>query len=722
MKNSKLMRRNRNIAAFLVIGTLLIAQGQGCSPSGFTSESSVVSQATSGPAEANSASPGSANNSSSTSFAEILPILQAKCVGCHRVGGSAAFANFDFIEEADFFATPWFNPGDALSPAIVRSIGSGDVTAKMPLSGIPWSEGEFIKLKSWIVSASTTIGNNSGGGSQNGNFDPAFQCKSNSKILPSSIQRLTRASFENSLRDFLSALTSSQQKTILAKFSSDFDKWPQDNSESYVRADDSLTQGHVDAVVDTAFDLATELVGNAVYLNKMIQDNVCGSSATKASLQGACLQSFVRYYGRKAFRRPLSTAEENQFISQFNALTGDDRITVFLASLITHPRFLYPLEIGEGDGALLSGQAGVDATYQLGKYELLSKLTFLYWSAPPDDELYAGVGNVNLNLETELNKVTDYLLGHANAKTGIRSFYREWLKLDAIPVFDNSSPSFKTLASGEGIGANSAHRDQMINEVLDMAEFYTLATAGSYGDLLTSPYSFARGQELAKIYGVPVWNGSSSSLVSFPNGQQRSGLLTKAAFLAASSEYSRPIMKGKLIRTRLLCDEIPAPPPDLEIVPLVQDSASTTRQVVERTTEGQSCVACHSRMNPLGFATENFDSLGRFRATEAKFNTGGAVTNQLAISTSIAANLYPGDTVSVGNAVELSHHIVDSGKGQQCMVKQFFRHVQRRTEDLSADACSLESLRLKLSSSGGSILEMMREVSKQASFRQRKIN
>src|SRR5690606_17046352 len=161
------------------------------------------------------------------------------------------------------------------------------------------------------------------------------------------------------------------------------------------------------------------------------------------------------------------------------------------------------------------------------------------------------------------------------------------------------------------------------NEVLDMAQYYTLAVEGRYEDLMTSPYSFARSQTLAKIYGVSTWNGTTSGLVRFPSADRRAGILTRAAFLSANSEYTRPIVKGKRIRVDILCDEIPPTPPGLIVDPLIQEPHLTTAQVVTRTTGSNTCMTCHSQMNPLGFASENFDSLGRARSIESKFDSSG---------------------------------------------------------------------------------------------------
>lgn len=644
-------------------------------------------------------------------FANALPILQAKCMNCHMAGGVAAFANFNFQTEAQFLATEWFKAGDIMSPAIQRMQGSGGANATMPRGGIPWSLGEYNLIKNWILNAKPPA-------PVVAKYDPSFSCLTPSVPTASSVQRLAKVHYVNALLDFMSKLPASSQQTLLADLQTQLDLWPEDSDPTFTRRDGRVSQSHVDTMINVAMSLASSLVSNTSHINSLV--SVCGAGSTKASLGTAtCLQTFINYYGRKSLRRPLTTTEVAAHTSFYNSLTGDDRIVALLARFLAHPQFLYRID---NEGTLLSGTAGVDATYDLTKHELLSKMTFLYWSAPPDDSLYTLVATLDLKQAAQMDQVLDAILADPRAKKGVLNFYYEWLKLGSTPVFDNTSKSFLAFASGENLNVSGhQHRQDMINEVLDMAQFYTFTTAGRYDDLLKSPYSFAKSQDLAKLYGVPVWDGSATNLISFPAIHQRSGLMTRAAMLASSSEYTKPILKGKKIRVQMLCDDIPPPPPSLNIQPLVQDAVSTTAEVVTRTTASATCMACHSKMNPLGFATENFDSLGRARINEWKFDMNGALVNQLPVNTKVSPVLFPDDNKEVLNATELAYHIVDSGKGQQCLVKQFFRYSHDRSEDLNSDGCALEGMRTQLMASGGSLLKMIKETSKQVTFRQRKI-
>lgn len=657
-------------------------------------------------------------------FSQAYSIVQAKCNICHNPSGQASFAVFsNFTTEAQFFASTWFKPGDAMAPAIRRMKGSGDASATMPLGNTAWSQAEFETVSSWLLAGMAPVIPPPAP-----SFDATFACNAaTAGDSPSQIKRLSKKEFTNAVADFISRLPAASQSTVLSNLQPKFDLWLEDNAIPFSRWDNQVTQSHADSVLDVAMSLATAVVANTAYMNAMISDSVCGANATKASLTGACLQSFINYYGRKAHRRPITTSELSDYTKYFSSFTGDDQIVSLLARFIAHPRFLYRLDIGENTtlgGSKVSGVDGVDAIYNLDKYELLSKLSFLYWAAPPDDTLYNQVAaaSFDLNNETNLNAVLATLLASPKAKTGLTQFFYEWLQLGKTPQFDTPSAAFKTLTTGENIGvAGHDYKQDMINEVLEMASYYTITTSGRYEDLLNSPYSFTKSSDLAKIYGVGVWDGSATNLVKFPDTSVRSGLLTRAAMIASAGEYTRPIIKGKKIRSALLCDEIPPPPPDLIIKPLVQDTMTTTLKVVERTTADAKCMACHSQMNYIGFTTENFDSLGRFRSSEKKFNADGTLASQLPIVTSTPANIFSGDTKLVNNAVDLSSYIAETGKGHQCFVKQVFRYSVGRMENINQDGCSLENMRLKLMPTGGSMFQLLKEVSKQPQFKRRKV-
>jgi len=564
-----------------------------------------------------------------------------------------------------------------------------------------------------------------GSGGPGGKNPAAFECDpSLATQTPSPIKRLAKVYFVNAVDEFLSELDDASRAALMASIQTRLDLVPTDGSDYYSTNDEKVTQDHVDAVFGVAITLASKLTDGATgYATAMLQP--CGAGADTSALeQDGCLTSFLQHYGRKAFRRPLTQPELDDFKAYYHEAVGKgvDGLAALVGRLIAHPSFYYRFD-SEGD--VLEGTEGTDAIHRLTKWELLSKITFLFWASPPTDELYDRVETTDITTDENLDALLDEVLADPKAERGILGFYREWLILDKTknPGTEGNVVAGKALVAAAGLDSlPTTHREDMIQEVLDLTRHYTLSTDGTLHDILTSPYSFAKTPALATIYGVEPWDGTAGNLVPFPDGQ-RSGLVTRAAMLASSAEYTRPIIKGKLIRTRLLCTTISPPPPNLMIKPLVHPPDKSTRQAVEEATASATCQACHHLMNPLGFLTENFDPLGRVRDKELRFADGtDEVVSQLAIDTTAIAGIGETDKEELENAVDLGAHLAESGEVDKCMVRNYFEFVTGRKEDNDADGCDLVHMRDKLVGSGGSIKAMLKESVMQASFRQRMVD
>jgi hypothetical protein len=280
----------------------------------------------------------------------------------------------------------------------------------------------------------------------------------------------------------------------------------------------------------------------------------------------------------------------------------------------------------------------------------------------------------------------------------------------------NDVPVFQTFA-GENLPSNTLH-ESMIDEVVDLLGHLSFETNGTLDDVLTTQLLFPRTSELANIYGVEA----AESPIAAPNGE-RPGLLTRAAFLSTGSANTRPIMKGVFIRENILCDHIPNPPGDAAAeVPALSPELST-RQVVEALTEQQGtvCSNCHTVLiNPLGFATENFDALGRQRCEQRLYDEEGNEVGAASINTSSTPRVVDSDETSIDSAEDLMSLILQSGKAHACLTRHYFRYSFGRWEHVVNDGCALEHMRSALVDSG-SIVGMLREVALTDGFKQRTI-
>ncbi|HET9930779.1 MAG TPA: DUF1588 domain-containing protein, partial [Polyangiaceae bacterium] len=234
-----------------------------------------------------------------------------------------------------------------------------------------------------------------------------------------------------------------------------------------------------------------------------------------------------------------------------------------------------------------------------------------------------------------------------------------------------------------------------------------------------SELSFAKDARLAKIYGVGAWDGSSAP-PALPSGQ-RPGLLTRALFLTTGTANTRPILKGVFIRKNVLCNEIPPPPPGANAKPPTLGPNMTTRESVEELTEmsGTTCAGCHATLiNPLGYATEGFDSLGRFRTEQRLFDDSGAQTGSKPVDTSSIPRVTLGDMTPIRGAGELMSLIASSGQVEACMSRNFFRFTYGRWEDTAFDGCALEDGRKALSN-GGRLSDLITAELMSPAFRRR---
>ena len=551
---------------------------------------------------------------------------------------------------------------------------------------------------------------------------PSFTC--DTKAVPDSVglRKLTATQYKNSLRDLMAKTLGDETEAMkawsavsgaVAKFpAEERERTPKDLHGSFRQLDQDLQQSHVDVTYDIATQIGTQL-SQAPRLAKLA--GACATDGNAAN-DAACVTDFVKSFGERALRRPLETSEVDFYKGFYGTSTGIDPLgfTDIIAGFLTAPQFLYMVE--HGDKAVPS-KADL---YQLGPYELASRLSYHFLQSMPDDALWAAAKSGSLNDSVEYEKQVDRLMGDSRARKSSEEFFTDYLKVADLPAMDalNDRKDYKALAGT--LAVTNMLKTNMINDAVDMFQYYTWDKEGGVKDLMTSELSFAKTADMASIYGVSPWNGQGSP-PSLPAGE-RPGFLTRAAFLATGLVNTRPIMKGVHIRNSVLCDEIPPPPPGAGNTP-VDTTNRTTRQAVELITQqaGTNCKGCHeSQINGLGFATENFDSLGRIRKQEVQFDNTGKELRKLDIDTKAIPRVFDEDTREVSGPRELMDRIVESGKAQACFARNYFRFTFARWEDETNDACALEKLRVSLND-GGSLKKMLRTVALASEFKQRKI-
>jgi hypothetical protein len=568
------------------------------------------------------------------------------------------------------------------------------------------------------------IGGPGSGGAGAGATTPTpvtFACDANAKPPVATLRRLTMTQVRNTVADLAAWAVggASAGQTVLTEIASPLNALPDDRREavpqdlhgSYRRLDQSLQQIHVESTYDVAVALGAALTTTA-RLGTVV--GACASD-TSTSNDAACLDAFIKKFGARALRRPLTADEITFYTTAYgsSATASAAAYADLIGLFVTAPEFMYFVEHGD---TAVSGQAGV---YDVSPYELASRLSYQLWQTAPDDALLSAAADGSLRDATTYNAQVARLLTDPRARPALDEFFADWMKVEDLPALDakNADATFKTFAGADLPDAKL--RQAMIDDVVGMLDYYTWTTPAGISSLFTSDLSFARDARLAKLYGVAAWSGTGAPPAL--TAGQRPGLLTRALFLSTGSANTRPIMKGVFLRTNILCDTIPPPPPGANAKPPDLGPNMTTRESVEAITEmpGTICVSCHGiAINPLGFATENFDSLGRFRTAQRLFDAAGAETGTKPVNTMSIPQVNYGDQTAVATPAELMSLMVASGKVEACLARNFFRYTYGRWEDPTTDGCALEDARKALVN-GGSVADLAAAAVKTAQFKRR---
>jgi hypothetical protein len=273
-----------------------------------------------------------------------------------------------------------------------------------------------------------------------------------------------------------------------------------------------------------------------------------------------------------------------------------DALTAILAS----PHFLYRAESGDA--------AGVRTLSDL---ELASRLSFFLWSSLPDEELLGLAGKSRLSEPAVLAKQVRRMLADPRSKPLVDDFAFQWLNLKKL---DEISPDGRLFPHASGLMDPRA----LFKEELRLFIDSVLHSDRSVTELLTADYTFLN-ERLAMLYGIETVKGARFRRVTLEN-TARYGLLGKGAILNLTANPNRtsPVLRGAWILDRLLGTPPAPPPPNVENLPDNRPGQRvlTVRERIEQHRSKPGCYSCHGVMDPLGFALENFDTVGQYRTID----------------------------------------------------------------------------------------------------------
>jgi hypothetical protein len=521
-----------------------------------------------------------------------------------------------------------------------------------------------------------------GGGSTGGNPAGPPPAAEPGDPGPQVFRRLTRLEYNNTVRDLLGD-SSAQGNTF-----------PPDTESSHSGFTRGGLVGNADAnrIFEASEKVATEAV--AKRLGDLLP---CKTAPAAEADQNKCAADFIERFGRRAFRRPLAQDESTAFLALYNNQRTEVKndfpgaVRVLLTAFLMSPNFLYRWETVP-QGVVKEGNF-----LKFSSNEMASRLSYLFWTSMPDDQLFAAADANELSTPGQIEAQVRRLLKDPKAKDALGDFAHQWLELTDLREA-RKSPAFTNY--------NPAVAEAMLAETREFISNHIVNGDAKLPGLFTAKSSFIDAG-LAKVYGVA--GVTSTALIETPlNPAQRAGILTQGAFNAAhaKADETHPIGRGKTLADRVLCKNLPPPPDDIP-EPKPASSGLTTRERFEEHGQNACAKSCHEIIDPLGFAFENYDAVGGWRVQDAGKPVNAA--SKLTID---------GMERTFNNAVELTAMLASSKEVGDCMTRMFVRYALRRKET-TGDEATIAQIQDSFQKSNYDVRELLVTLTKSKAFTHR---
>ncbi len=494
-------------------------------------------------------------------------------------------------------------------------------------------------------------------------------------VGPTALKRLTHREYDNSVRDLLG-----DSSAPGLAFAPDTQVGLFDNTSAAQTVSVLLADQYLDAA---------ERLAEGADVDALLGCDPAGADGA------ACVRGFVERFGRRAYRRPLSATELGDLVGLQTELAAlsDARTGVrgVIAAVLASPNFLFRPELGGADGEL-------EGAKQLTDFELAARLASLLWASVPDDTLLDAAAAGQLQDAAGLEGQARRMLDDPRARPALAAFYEQWFGLHLLQTATKDPAAYPRF--------DDALRASMAEETRRFIEHVLWEDDGRLATLLTAQYSFVDGP-LAELYGVAPPADPSAFELTFLDSEQRRGLLSQASLMTAfaSPAESSPVKRGKWVRVRILCQDLPDPPAEVPELPGPEPGV-TTRERFAMHTDNPACAGCHSMIDGLGFGLEHYDGIGAYRTTDhgAEVDASGEINHTRDID-----GLYSG-------APELADLLAGSAQVSDCAPTQWFRYALGRRETAD-DACSLVALQDAFAASGGDLRELMVALTQTDAFR-----
>ena len=309
------------------------------------------------------------------------------------------------------------------------------------------------------------------------------------------------------------------------------------------------------------------------------------------------VDQFVRHFGLKAFRRPLTDGEVRRHSGLFLREAGRTRdfhagASMVIEAMLQSPHFLFRVERGANSP---------DA-----QFEMASRLSYFLWGTMPGDELLRAAGEGELATAEQVEATARRMLDDPRARSAMEEFLAQWMRFDRVLEATRDRRRFREF-NAEVAAAMVEETRRLFNHLVwqdqDFMEFFT------------ADYTFVN-PDLARLYGLPAPDEEFAK-VEYPADSGRSGVLGHGSFLVLTSKPAEtsPTARGLFVRNHFLGQEIPPPPAGVNTVlpNVTEDTPLTNRQRLDIHLNSESCSGCHRLIDPIGLGFEQYNAIGVFQ-------------------------------------------------------------------------------------------------------------
>jgi hypothetical protein len=494
--------------------------------------------------------------------------------------------------------------------------------------------------------------------------------------------RLTHREYQNTIRDLLGETTNAAEG---------FE--PDGPGNSGFETPNNVARVNAEMYMERAATLAS----TAMTSQKLTIP--CSAPAGMAA-ETTCATEFVATFGRRAFRRPVTSGESTDLVALFQTARGlgfdfTQSLTHVVSEMLQSPNFLYHWELTDDPPTRDSADP---ALVNLTAYQLASRLSYFLWESMPDEVLLTAAANGELATpEGVAAQAARMLTDTMRGKDALFNFHRQWLHIDNL----------EDLAPGTTLGL------ELGKELQAFVSSVVLEGDGTLRSLLTAPYTFVNATT-APEYGATATGSTFTRLSLDP--LQRGGILMQVPFLRTNGT-APPVDRGLVVYRQLLCGDVPPPP---LVVPEVRppQAGMTTRERFSDHAMNVCATGCHALFDPWGFSFENFDSLGHYRTTEEN-KPIDATGSPLPSGTGLGGVTPNGVEIPFQNAHELVAALGESEEVRWCTARQWSRYMLGRLESASDSGSIENAYKAATAVTGYSVRDFLSALTRTKAFRLR---